>query len=73
VLSWQKSYRKVHKCERVPGTETNAMLDHAIKTVVRWSPINPQLISKSAILTIVKNRRPSVRYPRLAFYPDDEV
>ena len=66
VLEWQKTYRKQHNCERVPGTETSAMLDDAINSVVHWFSIDPQLISRSAILTIVRNKRPSLRYPRRA-------
>ena len=70
VLEGRKRYRKQHNCTRVPGTETNAMLDDFIDIVARWFLIDPQLLSRDAILNIVKNGRPSLPYPRrLAIRP----
>ena len=72
VLDWQRLTREVRKCKRVPGTETNAMLENAINIVAQWFRIDPRRISSDAIRRIVKNRRPSLRYPRRALLPDDE-
>jgi len=60
VLVAQKSYREHHNCTRVPGTETSAMLDDFIDSVARWFQIDPQLLSRKAILNVVKNGRPSL-------------
>jgi hypothetical protein len=71
VLEEQKMYRKRHNCKRVPGTETNAMLDDFINVVAESFRIEPQRLTKKAILTIVKNRRPSARKQRLFLRPDE--
>ncbi len=65
VLEWQKDYRERHNCERVPGTETDTMLDDAINTAARWFHIDPTWMSKLAIRIIMKNG-PSLRHPRPA-------
>jgi hypothetical protein len=69
VLEMQRIYRKHDNCKRVPGTETNRFLDSAIEYSAWLFDIDSQLISRSAIKTIIKNKRPSVRHPRLARYP----
>jgi hypothetical protein len=69
VIVAQEDYRKNHNCKRVPGTETAAMLDDFISAIGR--AIGPQL-SRRAILTIVKNKRYSIRYPRVVLrFPDE--
>jgi hypothetical protein len=47
VLEWKKSYRKWNKCKRVPATETNKKLDHAISIAAGRYGIAPRLISRS--------------------------
>ena len=69
VLAMQQIYRKHDNRKRVPGTETNRFLDSAIEHSAQLFRIDPQMISRSAIKTIIKNNRPSVRDPRLARYP----
>jgi hypothetical protein len=69
IMEEQKMYRKEHNCQRVPSTETNAMLDDFINVVAESFHIEPKRLSKDLILTIVKNRRPRPRNGRLFLRP----